>query len=62
LVLHIEFTLGQCQEWWLAGHERAFAEFGAVPAKVPVELQNRSRKVDVTLAWVGGDPDFRMIL
>jgi transposase len=35
--LHLEFTLGQSQEWWLACHERAFEAFGGVPAEVMVD-------------------------
>lgn len=35
--LHLEFTLGQSQEWWLHCHERAFEAFGGVPAEVMVD-------------------------
>lgn len=35
--LHLEFTLGQSQEWWLACHERAFEAFGGVPTEVMVD-------------------------
>ncbi len=34
--LHLEFTLGQSQELWLAGHERAFEAFGGAPSEVVV--------------------------
>lgn len=35
--LHLEFTLGQSQEWWLHCHERAFEALGGVPAEVMVD-------------------------
>jgi transposase len=35
--LHVEFTLGQGQEWFLGCHERAFRKLGAVPRAVIVD-------------------------
>jgi len=35
--LHVEFTLGQSQEWWLACHQRAFERLGGVPREVMVD-------------------------
>ena len=35
--LHVEFTLGQSQEWFLGCHERAFRKLGAVPRVVIVD-------------------------
>lgn len=35
--LHVEFTLGQGQEWWLGCHRRAFEKLGGVPREVMVD-------------------------
>jgi transposase/DUF971 family protein len=35
--LHVEFTLGQSQEWFLGCQRRAFEALGAVPAEVMVD-------------------------
>lgn len=35
--LHVEFTLGQSQEWFLAAHQRAFERLGAVPREIIVD-------------------------
>lgn len=35
--LHVEFTLGQSQEWFLGCHERAFRKLAAVPRSVIVD-------------------------
>lgn len=35
--LHVEFTLGQSQEWFLGCHQRAFEQLGAVPQEVMVD-------------------------
>ncbi len=35
--LHVEFTLGQSQEWWLSCHQRAFEALGGVPREVLVD-------------------------
>jgi transposase len=35
--LHVEFTLGQSQEWWLGCHQRAFEKLGGVPHEVMVD-------------------------
>jgi len=36
-LLHVEFTLGQSQEQWLACHEHAFESLGGVPAELMVD-------------------------
>jgi transposase len=35
--LHVEFTLGQSQEWFLGCHQRAFEKLGGVPHEVMVD-------------------------
>lgn len=35
--LHVEFTLGQGQEWFLGAHQRAFELLGGVPQEVMVD-------------------------
>ena len=35
--LHVEFTLGQSQEWFLGCHQRAFEALGGVPQEVVVD-------------------------
>lgn len=35
--LHVEFTLGQSQEWWLGCHQRAFEALGGVPREVMID-------------------------
>lgn len=35
--LHVEFALGQSQEWWLGCHQRAFARLGGVPREIMVD-------------------------
>lgn len=35
--LHVEFTLGQSQEWFLGCHQRAFEALGGVPQEVMVD-------------------------
>ena len=35
--LHVEFTLGQSQEWFLGCHQRAFERLGGVPREVMVD-------------------------
>ena len=35
--LHVEFTLGQSQEWFLGAHERAFRKLHAVPRAIMVD-------------------------
>lgn len=35
--LHVEFTLGQSQEWFLGCHQRAFEQLGGVPQEVMVD-------------------------
>jgi transposase len=35
--LHVEFTLGQSQEWFLGCHQRAFERLGGVPQEVMVD-------------------------
>jgi len=35
--MHVEFTLGQSQEWFLACHQRAFRKLGGVPREIMVD-------------------------
>lgn len=35
--LHVEFTLGQSQEWFLGCHQRAFEALGGVPQEIMVD-------------------------
>lgn len=35
--LHVEFTLGQSQEWWLGCHQRVLTKLGGVPGEILVD-------------------------